>query len=67
MSIQIRKLAKLKGAERFGNCNSCGKTSSEDSTLMRITFSTLKTSGTSICLCKDCANILTEMWKGGAE
>lgn len=34
---------------------------------MRITFSTLKTSGTSICLCRDCANILTEMWKGGSE
>ena len=67
MSSQIRKLAKLKGAERFGNCNSCGKTSSEDSTLMRITFSTLKTSGTSICLCGDCANTLTEMWKGGVE
>lgn len=26
--IIIRKLIKLKGAEKFGTCNSCGKTSS---------------------------------------
>ena len=67
MSIKVRKLVNLKGAERFGSCNSCGQTSLEDNSLMRITFSTLETNGTSIWLCGDCANTLTEMLKGGAE
>lgn len=67
--IIVRKLIKLKGAEKFGTCNSCGKTSSEDSTLIRITCSTYRNSGTSICLCEGCANVLIgaldEMLKGG--
>ena len=67
MSIKVRKLANLKGAERFGSCASCGQISLEDSSLMRITFSTLEINDTSIWLCGDCANTLIEMLKGGTE
>ena len=58
--ITVEKLIELKGAKKFGNCNSCGKTSSEDSTLMRITFSVYGNDSTSFCLCERCANTLVE-------
>ena len=65
--IIAKKLINLKGGERFGACNSCGKTSSEDSTLIRIACSVDGNGSTSICLCKGCANaligVLDEIWE----
>ena len=65
--IIAKKLINLKGAERFGACNGCGKTSSEDSTLIRISCSVDGNGSTSICLCKGCANalmgVLSEIWE----
>lgn len=69
--ITVGKLIKLKGAERFGVCNSCGKTSSEDRTLTRITCSVYGNSGISICLCEGCGNALIgaldEIWEEEIE
>ena len=67
MSVQVKRLINLKGAEKFGACNSCGQISLEDSSLMRIIFSTLEINSTSIWLCRDCANTLIEMLKGCEE
>ena len=58
--IITEKLIELKGADKFGDCNSCGKTSSEDRTLMRIIFSVDGNGSTSFCLCERCANTLVE-------
>ena len=69
--ITVRKLINLKGGERFGVCNSCGKISSEDRTLIMITCSIYGNGGTSICLCEGCANALIgaldETWEEDEE
>ena len=65
--IITEKLIELKGAKRFGVCNSCGKTLSDDRTLGRITFSVYGDGGISVCLCERCANVLIEEladWSG---
>lgn len=56
--MKIAKLTELKGAEQFGVCAECGKISTEDKDMCRITFEnnvdeklTIKSS---ITICKGC-------------
>lgn len=57
--IEIRYLQAESGANRFGTCNCCGKSSGEDPLMISIKFSYYG-HGTLICLCDDCKKKLTE-------
>lgn len=62
--IKVRKLSEQKGGESYGTCNSCSAFSSENATLVRITFTTDYGQGTSICLCEKCLTELFYKLKG---
>lgn len=66
--IEITRLNECSGSNRFGSCNSCGRSSSDDKSMVRITFM-MERQGTSVCLCSKCANVLfnTLKVKGGVE
>ena len=57
--IEIRYLQAESGANKFGTCNCCGKSSSEDPLMISIKFSYYG-HGTAICLCDDCKKKLME-------
>ena len=57
--IEIRYLQAESGANKFGTCNCCGKSSGEDSLMISIKFSYYG-HGTLICLCDDCKKKLIE-------
>ena len=57
--IEIRYLQAESGANKFGTCNCCGKSSSEDPLMISIKFSYYG-HGTLICLCDDCKKKLIE-------
>lgn len=59
--ITIEKLKELDGAMRFGSCNSCGLTSIESDSLIRIKASADGKDFSSICLCKECAERFLEV------
>lgn len=55
--IEIKYLQDLKGADRFGTCGGCGKSSKDDPGMVRVRFnysSENKGQGTIICLCNQC-------------
>lgn len=57
--IEIRYLQAESGANKFGTCNCCGKSSSEDPLMISVKFSYYG-HGTTICLCDDCKKKLME-------
>ena len=57
--IEIRYLQAESGANKFGTCNCCGKSSSEDPLMISVKFSYYG-HGTLICLCDDCKKKLIE-------
>ena len=61
--IEIRYLQAESGANKFGTCNCCGKSSGEDSLMISIKLSYYG-HGTIICLCDDCKKKLMEALKG---
>ena len=61
--IEIRYLQAESGANKFGTCNCCGKSSSEDPLMISIKFSYYG-HGTLICLCDDCRKKLIEVLNG---
>lgn len=58
--IEIKKKSELRGAEKYGQCASCSKGSSETE-LYQISFSDGSNKNTSICLCADCLDGLGSM------
>lgn len=58
--IIIERLKDLDGASKFGNCNSCGVSSIENDSLIRIKASADERTFSSICLCRDCTEELIE-------
>lgn len=54
--MKIQYVKKGKGAEKFGTCIECGKDSSLDEFLVRLTFGNVYSA--SFCLCSDCLNRL---------
>lgn len=55
--IEIKYLQDLQGADRYGTCGGCGKSSKDDSGMVRIRFNYSngnKNQGTIICLCNRC-------------
>jgi hypothetical protein len=58
--IEIRYLQAESGANRFGTCNCCGKSSGEDPLMISVKFSYYG-HGTLICLCDDCKKKLMEV------
>ena len=61
--ITLERLKDLDGALKFGNCNSCGVSSIENDSLIRIKASTSGKDFSSLCLCGDCAEKLIEKWE----
>ena len=57
--IEIRYLQAESGANKFGTCNCCGKSSGEDPLMISVKFSYYG-HGTLICLCNDCKKKLIE-------
>lgn len=55
--IEITRLNECNGSNKFGSCNSCGKFSNDDKSMVRIKFM-MERQGTSVCLCSKCANVL---------
>lgn len=55
--ITIEKLNLCKGADRWGSCNSCSK-SSKEAEIFRIKAETDLGQGINLCLCRGCANTL---------
>ena len=66
--IEVTRLNECSGSDRFGSCASCGASSNDDKSLIRIKFM-VERQGTSVCLCSKCANVLFNILKekGGAE
>ena len=58
--IEIRYLRAESGANKFGTCNCCGKSSGEDPLMISVKFSYYG-HGTLICLCDDCKKKLMEV------
>jgi hypothetical protein len=59
--IEIEQINRLKGASKYGSCTVCGKFSSEDSGMKRISFVNDETNqGSSVCLCSKCYRLLFE-------
>lgn len=56
--IEVIQLKDCKGSDRYGSCISCGKYA--DNTFYRLKFY-MQYGGTSIVLCSDCFEELTEM------
>ena len=57
--IEIRYLQAESGANKFGTCNCCGKSSSEDPLMISVKFNYCG-HGMTICLCDDCKKKLME-------
>ena len=58
--IILERLIDLDGAMKFGNCNSCGVSSIESDSIIRIKASIDDKDFSSLCLCRDCAEKLIE-------
>lgn len=59
--IELEKLSKQIGSNRFGTCCSCCIGSMEDDSLIRIRTRSEYGQGVSICLCGACANHLADL------
>lgn len=63
--IEVKTLSDLDGADKYGTCMSCGKSSEFDKGMVRITalqklpLGTYQ--GTAVCLCERCKKVLKEM------
>lgn len=57
--IEIRYLQAESGANKFGTCNCCGKSSGEDPLMISVKFNYCG-HGMTICLCDDCKKKLME-------
>ena len=53
--IALERLKDLQGAAKFGNCMSCGISSIESDSIIRIKASIDDKDFSSLCLCRDCA------------
>lgn len=65
--IELEKLSKQNGSNRFGTCCSCCIGSKEDDSLIRIRMRSEYGQGVSICLCENCANHLADLLKDWSE
>lgn len=63
--IEVKTLADLDGADKYGTCMSCGTNSFEDDKMIRIYALMRHTiggyQGTAVCLCNRCKKVLKEM------
>ena len=66
--IEVTRLNECSGSDKFGSCISCGASSNDDKSLIRIKFM-MERQGTSVCLCSKCANMLFNILKekGGKQ
>lgn len=59
--IKIELLRNQKGAQKYGDCISCGKGSSEDKEMICITFGETRQCAMRICLCRECRDQLKRL------
>lgn len=56
--IKVEYLKELKGAQKFGTCNSCGKWSEKDPAMVRVRFTVDGRFFSTIFLCDECRKLL---------
>ena len=54
--MEIKKLSEYHGSEKYGTCMECGKSSKDDSEMIKIIWNENGT--TSTIMCKECAQKL---------